>query len=277
MKTVTLPSGIAVPVLGQGTWNMGDDSRRRAAEADALRLGLDLGMTLIDTAEMYASGGAEEVVAAAISGRRDEAFLVSKALPSNASRDRLPAACEASLKRLRIERIDLYLLHWRGSVPLTETVEAMTRLVADGKIGAWGVSNFDTDDMQELALVAGGDAVAANQILYNLRRRGPEFGLLPWQARRGIATMAYSPVEQGSLTRDQRIAPIARRLGVTPAQLALAWTMRNRDVIAIPKASTPDHVRDNRAAADLRLSATDMAELDRLYPPPAHKTPLEMI
>lgn len=277
MKTVSFPSGAKVPALGQGTWNMGDDARRRSQEADALKLGLDLGMTLIDTAEMYASGGAEEVVAEAIAGRRDEVYLVSKVLPSNASKSGVPAACERSLKRLRTDRLDLYLLHWRGGVPLAETVEALSRLVEVGKIRAWGVSNFDTDDMQELALLPHGEAVTTNQVLYNLSRRGPEFDLMPWQAARIIPTMAYSPVEQGALVNDRRLAGIAARHDATPAQIALAWTMRNGDVIAIPKASDPAHVRDNRAAADIMLSPEDRADLDRLFPPPSRKRSLEMI
>jgi diketogulonate reductase-like aldo/keto reductase len=277
MKTVTFPSGESVSALGQGTWYMGEDARKRGQEADALKLGLDLGMALIDTAEMYASGRAEEVVGDAVAGRRDEVYLVSKVLPSNASRSGVPAACERSLKRMRTDRIDLYLYHWRGGVQLTETVEALTRLVETGKIQAWGVSNFDTDDMQELSLISGGEAVATNQVLYNLSRRGPEFDLLPWQAGRKIPAMAYSPVEQGALVNDRRLAGIAARHNATPAQIALAWSMRAGDVIAIPKASDPTHVRDNRAAADIVLSAEDLSELDRLFPPPSRKRSLEMI
>jgi diketogulonate reductase-like aldo/keto reductase len=277
MKTVTFPSGESVSALGQGTWYMGEDARKRGQEADALKLGLDLGMALIDTAEMYASGRAEEVVGDAVAGRRDEVFLVSKVLPSNASRSGVPAACERSLQRMRTERIDLYLYHWRGGVQLTETVEALTRLVEAGKIRAWGVSNFDTDDMQELALISGGEAVATNQVLYNLSRRGPEFDLMPWQAARKIPTMAYSPVEQGALVNDRRLTGIADRHNATPAQIALAWTMRAGDVIAIPKAARAEHVRDNRAAADIVLTPEDLSELDRLFPPPSRKRSLEMI
>jgi diketogulonate reductase-like aldo/keto reductase len=277
MKTVTFPSGESVSALGQGTWYMGEDARKRGQEADALKLGLDLGMALIDTAEMYASGRAEEVVGDAVAGRRDEVYLVSKVLPSNASRSGVPAACERSLKRMRTDRIDLYLYHWRGGVQLTETVEALTRLVETDKIQAWGVSNFDTDDMQELSLISGGEAVATNQVLYNLSRRGPEFDLMPWQAARKIPTMAYSPVEQGALVNDRRLTGIADRHNATPAQIALAWTMRAGDVIAIPKAARAEHVRDNRAAADIVLTPEDLSELDRLFPPPSRKRSLEMI
>ncbi len=256
---------------------MGERGSRRREEADALRLGLDLGMTLIDTAEMYGSGGAEEVVADAIAGRRDEVFLVSKVLPSNASRAGVPAACERSLARLKTDRIDLYLYHWRGGTPLAETVEALDRLRRAGKVRHWGVSNFDTDDMQELALLPAGDQLQTNQILYNLSRRGPEFDLLPWQSERQIPTMAYSPVEQGSLTKDRRLDAVADRHNATPAQIALAWTMRNGDVIAIPKASQAAHVRDNRAAVDIKLTEQDLAELDKAFPPPGRKRSLEMI
>lgn len=277
IPTVKLPAGETVPALGLGTWNMGERADRRSAEADALRLGIDLGMTLIDTAEMYASGGAEEVVGDAIAGRRDQVFLVSKVLPSNATRAGVPAACERSLKRLRVEVIDLYLYHWRGGTPLAETVEALEALRKAGKVRHWGVSNFDTDDMQELTALAGGGNCQVNQILYNLSRRGPEFDLLPWQRERGIAAMAYSPVEQGALAGDGRLAAIARRREATPAQVALAWTLRAPGVIAIPKAVNPDHVRQNRAAADLELTAEDLAELDRLFPPPDRKRALEMI
>lgn len=273
----TLAGGERVPTLGQGTWMMGERGANRREEADALRLGLDLGMTLIDTAEMYASGGSEDVVAEAMAGRRDAVFLVSKVLPSNASRSGVPTACENSLRRLKTDRIDLYLYHWRGGTPLAETIEALDRLRQSGKVRHWGVSNFDTDDMQELALLPAGDQVQANQILYNLSRRGPEFDLLPWQGERGIPIMAYSPVEQGSLTKDRRLAAIAARHDATPAQIALAWTMRSGKVIAIPKASQQAHVRENRAAADIRLTAEDLAELDRAFPPPNRKRSLEMI
>ncbi|MES0003700.1 aldo/keto reductase [Mesorhizobium sp. M0062] len=277
IRATTLPSGEAVQVLGQGTWKMGEDSRRRAGEVNALKLGLDLGMTLIDTAEMYASGGAEEVVAEAIAGRRDELFLVSKVLPSNASRAGVARACENSLKRLRTDRIDLYLLHWPGSVPLSETVEAFEALKEAGKIRHWGVSNFDTDEMEELTGLSSGDHVQTNQVLYNLSRRGPEFDLAPWSRQRGIPLMAYSPVEQGALARNSRLETIAARHNATAAQIALAWVMAQPGVIAIPKASSQEHVRQNFAALDIELTAEDLAELDRAFPPPTRKRGLEMI
>ncbi|MER8641750.1 aldo/keto reductase [Mesorhizobium sp. M1252] len=277
IRATTLPSGEAVQVLGQGTWKMGEDSRRRAGEVNALKLGLDLGMTLIDTAEMYASGGAEEVVAEAIAGRRDELFLVSKVLPSNASRAGVARACENSLKRLRTDRIDLYLLHWPGSVPLGETVDAFEALKKAGKIRHWGVSNFDTDEMEELTGLSSGDHVQTNQVLYNLSRRGPEFDLAPWSRQRGIPLMAYSPVEQGALARNSRLETIAARHNATAAQIALAWVMAQPGVIAIPKASSQEHVRQNFAALDIELTAEDLAELDRAFPPPTRKRGLEMI
>ena len=275
--TVSLPSGRSVPVIGQGTWMMGERRERLAGEVAALRLGIELGMTLIDTAEMYASGGAEKVVAEAIAGHRDEIFLVSKVLPSNAARAATIRACEASLKRLGTDRIDLYLLHWRGGVPLAETVDAFETLKADGKIGGWGVSNFDVDDMDELDRLPAGGAVETNQVLYNLSTRGIEFDLLPQARARGLPVMAYSPVAQGELGDDRRLAAIAQRHGATPAQIALAFVLARPGVIAIPKASQERHVRDNRAAADLRLTATDLADLDAAFPPPRRKVPLAMI
>ncbi|TIL64343.1 aldo/keto reductase [Mesorhizobium sp.] len=277
IRTTTLPSGEAVPVLGQGTWKMGEDARRHADEVNALKLGLDLGMTLIDTAEMYASGGAEEVVADAIAGRRDEVFLVSKVLPSNASRTGVPAACEASLRHLRTDRIDLYLLHWPGSVPLAETVEAFEALKIAGKIRHWGVSNFDTHEMEELVSLPAGDGVQTNQILYNLSQRGPEFDLAPWSRQRGIPLMAYSPVDQGVLARNASLEAIAARHDATPAQLALAWVMAQDRVIAIPKASKQEHIRQNVAALDIELTREDFAEIDRAFPPPRRKQGLQMI
>jgi len=277
MRTVALPSGERVPVLGQGTWHMGEDRNRRAAEIAALKLGIDLGMTLIDTAEMYGSGGAEEVTREAIAGQRDKVFLVSKVLPSNASRSGVIKACEASLRRLDTDRIDLYLLHWRSRTPLAETVGALETLKRDGKIRYWGVSNFDTDDMEELFGIGGGKAAQANQILYNLASRGVEYDLLPWSQERGIPLMAYSPVDQGRLGRDRRLDAIAGRHGVTPSQIALAWVLRQKGVIAIPKAIQPDHVRQNRAALDIDLTEAELAELDRTFPPPARKEPLAMI
>ncbi|RTL96186.1 MAG: aldo/keto reductase [Hyphomicrobiales bacterium] len=277
IRTTTLPSGETIPVLGQGTWKMGEDRRRRADEVAALKLGLDLGITLIDTAEMYASGGAEEVVAEAIAGRRDETFLVSKVLPSNASRAGVKRACENSLKRLATDRIDLYLLHWPGSVPLVETVEAFEALKAEGKIRHWGVSNFDTDEMEELVGLPAGGNVQTNQVLYNLSRRGPEFDLAPWMNARGIPLMAYSPVEQGALARNARLEAVAARHNATAAQIALAWAMARPGVIAIPKAGRQEHVRQNAAALDIELTAGDFADLDRAFPPPTRKRGLEMI
>ncbi|QKC93443.1 aldo/keto reductase [Mesorhizobium sp. NZP2298] len=277
VRTIALPSGEAIPVLGQGTWKMGEDPRRRSTEVDALKLGLDLGITLIDTAEMYASGGAEEVVAGAIAGRRDETFLVSKVLPSNASRAGVQRACENSLKRLRTDRIDLYLLHWPGSVPLAETVEAFEALKKAGKIRHWGVSNFDTEEMEDLVSVANGGNVQTNQVLYNLVRRGLEFDLAPWSRQRGIPLMAYSPVEQGALARNARLDAVAARHNATAAQIALAWVMHQDGVIAIPKASSQEHVRQNVAALDIALTGEDLADLDRAFPPPTRKRGLEMI
>ena len=276
MKTITFPDGTAVPALGQGSWMMAEDPAQRADEIAALRAGLDLGLTLIDTAEMYADGESERLVGEAIAGRRDAVFLVSKAYPQNASRDRLPKACEASLKRLGTDRLDLYLLHWRGGVPFAETIEAMERLVAAGKILRWGVSNLDTDEMAEL-IDAGGAACATDQILYNLTRRGPEHDLLPWLAAHAIPVMAYSPVEQGRLVTHPALRALAAEQGATPAQLALAWLLARDAVIAIPKAGSAAHVRDNRAAADLTLDAATLARLDQLFPRPARPVPLEML
>jgi diketogulonate reductase-like aldo/keto reductase len=266
-----------VPQLGLGTWHMGENRAQRGAEADALRLGLDLGMTLIDTAEMYAEGGAEEVVAEAVKGRRDEAFIVSKVYPHNASKSGAIAACERSLKRLKTDRIDLYLLHWRGSHPLAETVAAFERLKADGKIGAWGVSNLDTDDMAELAGVAKGRNCVANQVLYHLGSRGIEWDLLDDCAERKVAVMAYSPLGQGRILRDKALGKVAERHGVSVAAIALAWTMRHPHVIAIPKASRPEHVRENLVAADLILTSADVADLDAAFPPPKRAAPLGML
>lgn len=277
LRTTRLPAGIEVPSLGLGTWKMGEDSRRRKGEASALRLGLDLGMTLIDTAEMYGSGGAEEVVRDAITGRRDTVFLVSKVLPSSSSRSGTIRACEASLKRLGTDRIDLYLLHWRGSVPLMETIDAFEKLKTDGKIRHWGVSNFDTDDMEELAGLKGGEAVQANQVLYNVERRGIEFDLLPASRQTELPVMAYSPVGQGDLAKDATLAGIGRRHGATAAQIALAWVLRQKDVIAVPKAVRPQHIRENRAALDIVLTPDDLAEIDLRFPPVRRKRPLEMI
>ncbi|NOG70423.1 aldo/keto reductase [Roseicella sp. DB1501] len=276
MTKVRLPDGTEVPALGQGTWHMGERGSDRGREAAALRLGLDLGMTLIDTAEMYAEGGAEEVVAEAIAGRRDEVFLVSKVYPHNAGGKRLEQALERSLKRLKVETIDLYLLHWRGSIPLAETVAGMERAIKAGKIARWGVSNLDVDDLEEL-----GPALAdcaADQVLYNLEARGIEFDLLPFCRRRGLPVMAYSPVGQGgALLRNAALREVAARHGVTPAQVALAWTLRGEGVISIPKAADAAHLRENAAARELRLSAADEAALDAAFPPPKRKRSLAML
>ncbi|MFG1402411.1 aldo/keto reductase [Xanthobacter sediminis] len=275
-KTVHLPGGEAVGALGQGTWYMGERAEQRAAEVAALRAGLDLGIDLIDTAEMYGEGGAEDVVGEAIAGRRDGVFLVSKVYPHNASRAGVAAACERSLKRLRTDRIDLYLLHWRGEHPLVETIAGFEALQRAGKIRHWGVSNFDVADMEELR-AAGGSACAANQILYNPSRRGPEFDLLPWLSAAGIPSMAYSPIEQGRLPREGALGRVARKHAVDPFQVALAWVMRRPDVIAIPKATRIAHVEANARAREIVLDAEDLAEIDRDFPPPARKAELEMI
>jgi len=277
VKTVVLPSGEAVPALGQGTWNVGDDRAARAEEIAALRHGLDLGLTLIDTAEMYGSGRSESLVAEAIAGRRDECFLVSKVLPENASRRGTQAACEASLKRLKTDRLDLYLLHWRGSVPFAETLEALLALQRAGKIRHYGVSNLDLDDLREWTALAGGEAVATNQVLYNLTRRGIEWDLLPWLHERRITVMAYSPLEQARLLGNAKFAAYAESQGMTPAQLALAWLLANDDVIVIPKSGKRARVTENAAARDLRLTTAQRAELDRLFPPPKGPRPLEML
>jgi diketogulonate reductase-like aldo/keto reductase len=277
LPTVTLRSGERVPALGQGTWHMGEDRRRAADEAAAVRLGIELGMTLIDTAEMYGSGGSEEMIARAIEGVRDELFIVSKVYPHNASRSGVVAACERSLARLRTDRIDLYLLHWRGSIPVAETLEGFDRLQRDGKIRYHGVSNFDRADMAEWVALKGGEKVAANQVLYNLSRRGPEWDLVPWCREHGVAIMAYTPLGQGSLLRDRTLAEIARRRDATPAQLVLAWLLRQPGTIVIPKAARPEHVRENRGALDVVLTEEDLAALDRAFPPPKGRSALGML
>lgn len=274
---IELPSGEVVPRLGQGSWHMAEDPRRRESEIAALRLGLDVGMTVIDTAEMYANGAAEELVGAAIAGRRDEVFLVSKVLPQHATPHGIIAACEGSLRRLRTDRLDLYLLHWRGPLPLADILIGFGALIHAGKIRSWGVSNFDRSDMAELVSLAGGSGVTADQVLYNLTRRGSEWDLLPWCQANGIPIMAYSPIEQGRLLRHPVVLGVAARQGATPAQVALAWVLQHDQIIAIPKAGTPAHVRENRAALDLRLTPRDLAELDRAFPPPSGPRPLEML
>ena len=276
MRRVALPGGTQVPALGQGTWRMGENASRRQAETEALRTGVELGMTMVDTAEMYGEGETERFLGEALDGLRDQVFLVSKAYPQNAGRGRLERACEASLRRLRTDRLDLYLLHWRGSVPLAETVEGMEALRSAGKIAAWGVSNLDAADMDEL-FRAGGEACATDQVLYNLTRRGPEFELLPALQARGVPVTAYSPVEQGRLPRSDALAAVAERHDATPAQVALAWVLRRPNVVAIPKAADVAHVRENRRAADLALRPEDLAEIDAAFAPPARKTALEML
>src|SRR5437016_7506563 len=277
LPQVTLPNGERVPAFGQGTWHMGDDRRRAAEEMAALKLGIDLGMTLIDTAEMYGSGAAEEIVAEAAQGQRDGLFIVSKVLPSNASQKDVIEACERSLRRLRTDRIDLYLLHWRGSVPLAETLAGFARLQRDGKIRHHGVSNFNIDDMKEWVGLGGGGGVAANQILYNLGRRGPEWELIPWCRERRISIMAYSPIEQGRILGNRALGEVAARHGATAAQVALAWLLRQDGMIVIPKATKPEHVRENRGALDLTLTADDLAALDRAFPPPKGPSALDML
>ena len=277
LRSVTLRNGERVPALGQGTWHMGEDRRRAAEEAASVRLGIDLGMTLIDTAEMYGSGGAEEVVARAAEGLRDSLFIVSKVYPHNASRTGVVAACERSLKRLATDRIDLYLLHWRGSIPLAETLEGFQRLQRDGKIRHHGVSNFDRADMAEWAALQGGDTVAADQVLYNLTRRGPEWDLAPWCRERQVAMMAYTPLGTGGMLGNPALREIARQRGATPAQIALAWLLRQEGTIVIPKASRPEHVRENRGALDVRLTEEDLSAIDRAFPPPKGKSRLGML
>jgi diketogulonate reductase-like aldo/keto reductase len=277
VPTTTLPDGEPVPVLGQGTWHMAEDSSRRRSEIAALRAGLDLGLTLIDTAELYADGAAEALVAEAIRDRREEVFLVSKVLPEHATRSGTMAACEGSLRRLGTDRLDLYLLHWRGAIPVEQTLEGFRELVHRGLIRNWGVSNFDTADMQELERLPGGTAVATDQVLYNLTRRGIEWDLLPWCRSRRIPMMAYSPIEQGRMLHDPVLKRMAQRLDATPAQVALAWLLRQELLIAIPKAATPKHVRENHGALDIRFTEGDLAELDLAFPPPDGPRPLDTL
>ncbi|MEZ5853130.1 MAG: aldo/keto reductase [Hyphomicrobiaceae bacterium] len=277
MRTVKLRTGETVPQLGVGTWYMGERASDRKAEAQAIRAAVDLGVTLIDTAEMYGEGGAEEVVGDAVAGLRDKVFIVSKVYPHNASRAGAIAACERSLKRLRTDRIDLYLLHWRGRYPLAETVAAFETLRADGKIRHWGVSNFDVDDMEELRAVPNGDRCVSNQVLYHLGSRGIDFDLVADCADNNETIMAYSPLGQGAILRHAALGEVARKHGVTPAAAAIAWTMRHPHVIAIPKAARLGHVKENAAAADLVLDAADLAVLDNAFPPPRRKQPLGML
>ncbi|MEL6163515.1 MAG: aldo/keto reductase [Cyanobacteria bacterium J06628_3] len=274
MKKIHLSTGRDIPVLGQGTWRMGEDSSQKDAEIAALRLGLDMGMTLIDTAEMYGEGGAEEVVGEAIQNRREEVYLVSKVYPHNASRQGAIKACERSLKRLKTDCIDLYLLHWRSSIPLSETLEAFKSLKQAGKIRDYGVSNFDTDDMEKAVNLPNGKQIATNQVLYNLARRGIEWDLLPWSRQHNIPIMAYSPIEQKAILKNPVLKSVASRHNATPAQIALAWLLQQSGIIAIPKASNPQHVQENSGALDIELTQQDLTELDKAFPAPKRKMSL---
>ncbi len=276
LPIVAFPGGGAIPVLGEGTWGMAEKPKNRADEIAALRTAVDLGMTVIDTAEMYGGGEAEELVAEALGDRRREIFVISKVMPQHATKRGTVAACEASLRRLKTDHLDMYLLHWRGTVPLDQTLEAFNALQRQGKIRYWGVSNFDIADMTELVSLTEASAVAINQVLYNLMRRGIEFDLIPWCRSRGIPIMAYSPLEQGRLLTNRTVKAIASRLDATAAQVALAWVVK-QGVAAIPKAARFEHVRENREAIGIRLSEDDLAALDEAFPPPTHKTSLEMI
>jgi diketogulonate reductase-like aldo/keto reductase len=275
IRRIALPAGERIPVLGQGTWHMAEVRERRKAEIAALRLGLDLGMTLIDTAEMYAEGDTERLVGDAISGRRDEVFLISKVLPSHATRQGTIDACAASLRRLKTDRLDMYLLHWRGLVPLWQTIEAFVELKERGWIHHWGVSNFDVMDLIDLLRNPSGHDVQTDQVLYNLARRGPEYNLLPWCRERDLPVMSYSPIDQGALLSHPAVRGTAERNGITAAQVALAWVLRQRLVCAIPKSGSVARVQENAAAAAIKLSAQDLTELDLAFPPPIKARPLE--
>ncbi|GCB04457.1 aldo/keto reductase [Ralstonia sp. SET104] len=277
MKQVTLPDGERVSALGMGTWNMGDDRTTRAEEIATLRLGLDLGLRLIDTAEMYGEGLSESLIGEAIAGRRDEVFLVSKVYPHNANRRGIAAACERSLRRLGTDRLDLYLLHWRGDVPFDETVEGLQALQREGKIRHYGVSNLDLSDMDELWGMPGGDGIAVNQLLYNLSRRGIEWDLLPWLRERRVPVMAYSPIEQARLVRHPKLVRFAQECGMTPAQVALAWLLARDGIIAIPKTGHRERLRENIGALSHTLTAEQLATLDSIFPPPKGPRALEML
>ncbi len=277
MQVLTLPSGRPIPRLGLGTWRVGESRQSFSTEVAAIRYGIELGMTLIDTAEMYGEGGAEQVVAEAIAPGRDAVYLVSKVYPHNASRHGTIAACDRSLQRLKTDYLDLYLLHWRGSVPLAETLAAMQTLKAAGKIRDFGVSNFDTADMSEAFAMPNGKAIAVNQVLYNLMRRGIEWDLLPWCRAHQVPVMAYSPVEQGRLLQNAALKTVAQRHKATPAQIAIAWLLHQDNVIVIPKTSCHQHLAQNRAALDLALTDADRIELDRAFPPPTRRVALQML
>jgi diketogulonate reductase-like aldo/keto reductase len=277
IRTVSLPDGTVVPALGMGTWYLGEDPDGRDIQLSALETGIEIGLTLIDTAEMYGDGAAEELVGRAIAGRRDSVFLVSKVLPSHATRQGTVEACRRSLRRLGTDHLDLYLLHWRGAVPLAETVAAFEELVQAGSIRRWGVSNFDVPDMEELVAVPGGDHVQTDQVLYNLARRGPEYDLIPWCRDAGTPLMVYSPVDHGRLLEHPAVRDMAGQKGVTPAQLAIAWVLRLPDVFAVAKVSTRAHVIENRAALEIRFTEAELAQLDLIFPPPFSKVPLEVL
>ncbi|MBD2313453.1 aldo/keto reductase [Desertifilum sp. FACHB-1129] len=277
MQTLKLPNGDAIPVLGMGTWQMGESGKNRQSEVKALQYGLDLGLSLIDTAEMYGEGGAEEVIAEAIASRRSDVFLVSKVYPHNASKRGAIAACERSLQRLKTDYLDLYLLHWRGSIPLSETLEAFATLQQAGKIRSYGVSNFDLQDMQAAIGLENGSQIATNQVLYNLTRRGIEWDLLPWCRQHSIPVMAYSPIEQGRMLNHRTLNQLAEARGVSAAQIAIAWLLHQDNVIVIPKASRINHVEQNYNALTLQLSPEELATLDSAFPPPSQPTPLEML
>lgn len=276
MKTVTLASGATVPALGQGTWGLGDDPDRRSDEIEALRQGIRRGLSLIDTAEMYGSGRSEQLVGKAIADCRDSVYLVSKVSPSHAGKLQLIASCEASLKRLGTDHLDMYLLHWAGSVPYSETIAGFEQLTSEGKITGWGVSNLDTEEIEQLRDTPGGDLVQINQLLFNLNQRGIELDLLPWLQARHIAVMAYSPFDRPAVLDNSGLIAFARERHVSPAQVALAWLLKQDRLIAIPKSSHPDHVADNAAALDLTLSSEDCSELDRLFPRPSQAQPLQI-
>jgi len=277
MRAVTLPDGSTTSALGMGTWYLGEDPGSSDVQLDALRTGIDIGLTLLDTAEMYGDGAAEELVGRAITGRRDDVFLVSKVLPHHATRQGTVEACERSLRRLRTDRLDLYLLHWRGRVPMEETVAGLHSLMSRGLIRSWGVSNFDVPDLDRLVGLAGGDRVQTDQVLYNLARRGPEYDLMPWCRGRRMPLMVYSPVDHGRLLQHRALRDLAAEKGVTPAQLAIAWVLRLPDVFAVAKASTRAHVVENRAALEISFSEAELDELDRLFPPPSGKVPLDVL
>lgn len=279
-RTITLRDGTELPSLGQGTWHMGDNAGLREQEIEALRTGLDYGMTVIDTAEMYGGGKAEELAGEALKGRREEAFLVSKVLPNNAGGEKLEKACEGSLSRLGVEQLDLYLLHWRGSIPFEETVKGMEKLKADGKIKRWGVSNLDTREMKELLSLEHGDSAVCNQVLYHLASRGIEFDLMPWMKEQRMPVMAYCPLDQGggrTLIESRTLQRIAERRSMTPLQIALAWTIHSGMVLSIPKTSNPEHVRENAEAASVTLTNEEIEMLDQAFPKPQTKQPLDIV